>query len=230
MKKNYFLSFILVFIFSIYSFSQVSIGNGTNVNEELPIEPYYGYTYSQSIYSSTLINAAGSITGVKYFATEATTLETSSEWVVYIGTTENTEFETTDSWVDLSQLSLVYNDQTNIAEGVVSITFDTPFEYDGTSNIVVAVEENQQGYDSSNHDFFCTPSSSSVSLTYYSDSNNPDPTKISIEITDRVYRVIYWDGYAVNEYYDYQNFNKALKKFRKFSDKALTNIKKFGIK
>ena len=106
MRKNYFLSFILVFIFSIYSFSQVSIGNGTNVNEELPIEPYYGYTYSQSIYSSSLINAAGSITGVKYFATEATTLETSSEWVVYIGTTELTEFETPDSWVDTSQLSL----------------------------------------------------------------------------------------------------------------------------
>ena len=176
MRKNYFLSFILVFIFSIYSFSQVSIGNGTNVNEELPIEPYYGYTYSQSIYSSSLINAAGSITGVKYFATEATTLETSSEWVVYIGTTELTEFETPDSWVDASQLSQVYNAQTTIAEGVVSITFDTPFEYDGISNIVMAVEENQQGYDSSNHDFFCTPSSSSVSLTYYSDSNNPDPT------------------------------------------------------
>ena len=61
-------------------------------------------------------------------------------------------------------------------------------------------------------------------------SNNPDPTKISIEVTDHVYRVIYWDGYAVNEYYDYQNFNKALKKFKKFSDKVLTNIKKFGIK
>ena len=67
-----------------------------------------------------------------------------------------------------------------------------------------------------------------VSITI--NSNNPDPTKISIEVTDHVYRVIYWDGYAVNEFYDYQNFNKALKKFKKFSDKALTNIKKFGIK
>jgi hypothetical protein len=67
-----------------------------------------------------------------------------------------------------------------------------------------------------------------VSITI--NSNNPDPTKISIEVTDNSYRVIYWDGYAVNEYYDYQNFNKALKKFKKFSDKALTNIKKFGIK
>jgi len=67
-----------------------------------------------------------------------------------------------------------------------------------------------------------------VSITI--NSNNPDPTKISIEITDHVYRVIYWDGYAINEYYDYQNFNKAFKKFKKFSEKALTNIKKFGIK
>ena len=67
-----------------------------------------------------------------------------------------------------------------------------------------------------------------VSITI--NSNNPDPTKISIEVNDHVYRVIYWDGYAVNEYYDYQNFNKALKKFKKFSDKARTNIKKFGIK
>ena len=67
-----------------------------------------------------------------------------------------------------------------------------------------------------------------VSITI--NSNNPDPTKISIEVTDHVYRVIYWDGYAINEYYDYQNFNKALKKFRKFSEKALINIKKFGIK
>ena len=67
-----------------------------------------------------------------------------------------------------------------------------------------------------------------VSITI--NSNNPDPTKISIEVTDNSYRVIYWDGYAVNEYYDYQNFNKALKKFKKFSDKALTNIIKFGIK
>ena len=67
-----------------------------------------------------------------------------------------------------------------------------------------------------------------ISITI--NSNNPDPTKISIEVTDHFYRVIYWDGYAVNEYYDYQNFNKALNKFRKFSEKALINIKKFGIK
>ena len=51
-----------------------------------------------------------------------------------------------------------------------------------------------------------------------------------IEVFNKFYRVTYWDGYAVNEYYDYKNFNKAFKKFGKFSLKALGNIKKFGIK
>ena len=175
MKKNY-LIYTLFLFFSIPFFSQVSVGNGTTVNEELPIEPYYGYTYSQSIYSSSLINASGSITGVKYFATEATTLASSSEWVIYIGQTDQEAFSDGDNWIQSGSLTQVYSATTAVSEGVVSITFDTPFEYDGVSNLVMAVEENQSGYDSSNHDFFCTPASSGASLVFYSDSTDPDPT------------------------------------------------------
>ena len=61
-------------------------------------------------------------------------------------------------------------------------------------------------------------------------SDNPDPIEISIQSIDNQYRVTYWDGYAVNEFYDYANLNKALKKFNKFTLKAFDNIQKFGIK
>ncbi len=61
-------------------------------------------------------------------------------------------------------------------------------------------------------------------------SDNPDPIEISIKDNKETYRVSYWDGYAVNEFYDYSNLNKAIKKFNKFSQKALSNIEKFGIK
>ena len=61
-------------------------------------------------------------------------------------------------------------------------------------------------------------------------SDNPDPIEISIKDNKETYRVTYWDGYAVNEFYDYSNLNKAIKKFNKFSQKALDNIEKFGIK
>ncbi len=175
MKKNYFLILIFYLFISIPILAQVIVGAGTNVDEELPIEPYYGYTYSQSIYNSSLINASGSITGIKYFATPGTTLVNSSEWVVYIGVTENDEFLTTDSWIPFSELTQLYSATTSISEGVVSITFDSPYEYDGNSNLVIAVEENQGGYDAATHDFYCTPADTSVSLVFYSDSTNPDP-------------------------------------------------------
>ena len=61
-------------------------------------------------------------------------------------------------------------------------------------------------------------------------SNNPDPIEISIQSIENQYRVIYWDGYAVNEFYDYANLKKALKKFNKFTLKAFNNIQKFGVK
>ena len=61
-------------------------------------------------------------------------------------------------------------------------------------------------------------------------SDNRDPIEISIKDNKETYRVTYWDGYAINEFYDYSNLNKAIKKFNKFSQKALSNIEKFGIK
>ena len=61
-------------------------------------------------------------------------------------------------------------------------------------------------------------------------SNNPDPIEISIQSIGNEYRVTYWDGYAVNEFYDYSNLNKALKKLNKFTLKAFDNIQKFGVK
>jgi hypothetical protein len=67
-----------------------------------------------------------------------------------------------------------------------------------------------------------------IRITFNSD--NPDPIEVSVEKYTNFYRVSYWDGYAVNEFYDYQLLNKALKKFSKFSYKALDNINKFGLK
>jgi hypothetical protein len=180
MKKNY-IFYTLFFLFSFSVNSQVVLGDGDILNSALPIEAYYGYSYSQSIYNSNQINASGSITGVSYTATESTTLATSGQWVVYVGLTEKENFESTTDWIPISELTQVYaataEAPTTISEeGVVTITFDTPFEYDGTSNLVVAVEENQDGYDSSVDDFYSSEANQIASIFYYSDSVNPDPT------------------------------------------------------
>ncbi len=174
MKKNYSLIFLFLFSFS-FVFSQVQVGNGTVTNEELPIEPYYGYTYSQVIYTSAEINSSGDISGVSYTATAETTLESSSDWTVYMAHTSNSSFADGDSWEPFENFTQMFSGTVSISDGVVTIPFDTPFSYNGTDNLVIAVEENQAGYDSSGHDFYCTSTSETRALTYYSDGTNPDP-------------------------------------------------------
>ena len=175
MKKNYILYALFCLLLSFSGYSQVTVGNGDLTGQALPIEPYYGYSYTQSIYSSSLINASGSITGVNYYATSQTTLANSSEWTIYAGLTEKTVFNGQEDWIPISEFTQVFYGTVSIEEGLVSITFDTPFDYDGTLNLVLAVEENQDEFDSSTHDFYNTATEESVSIRYYSDTTNPDP-------------------------------------------------------
>ena len=70
MKKNYILTLLFSFLFAFSFQAQVVVGEGTTVNEEMPIEPFYKFSYSQVIYLATEINASGTITGLKYTATE----------------------------------------------------------------------------------------------------------------------------------------------------------------
>tara|TARA_B100000900_G_scaffold57656_1_gene43217 strand:+ start:535 stop:3561 length:3027 start_codon:yes stop_codon:yes gene_type:complete len=154
---------IMAFLFTIFSFSQVNVGSGTTLNEEMPIEPYYKFSYSQVIYTAAEINASGSITGLKYTASPETTLANSDGWEVWLGHTTLSSHSIDESnvpiWVDISELTQVFTGTVSVVDQVVEIVFETPFEYNGTDNLMVAVNETSNvndNYDSNNHDFYCT--------------------------------------------------------------------------
>ena len=60
-------------------------------------------------------------------------------------------------------------------QGYVTITFDTPFAYDGTSNLIIAVDENDSALLGITEDFYNSVSTANRSIYYRSDSTNPDP-------------------------------------------------------
>jgi len=175
MKKNYIL-ILLAFLFTVGFQAQVVIGEGTNVSHRAPVEPYYEYSYSQTIYTAAQINASGTITGVQYFATESTDLENTGTWDLYMGHTaldEHTPDGTSYSWVDPSTLTLVYSGAVEVVDGVVSITLDTPFEYNGTDNLLVAGHDTMDtnAYDGSTDDFYGTETGGPIrSLATYNDT------------------------------------------------------------
>jgi M6 family metalloprotease-like protein len=155
----------------------IFIGNETLTNQSLPIEPYYGYTYSQSIFLQSELNlSVNTITKVawKYNGNSAWT----DAIKIYMGHTNLSSFATTTSWIPLANLSLVY--QGNIAvsttPGWVELTLNTPFAYNNTQNLVIAVDENTNGYHASSDEFYCSAVTGNRSIYYYSDSTDPNPS------------------------------------------------------
>ena len=178
MKKNYILTLLFSFLFAFSFQAQVTVGTGDVESEEMPIEPYYKFSYSQVIYTANDINASGTITGLKYYPDADVTLANSDGWDIWIGHTSLNAHGA--AFVDISELTQVFSGTVTVTNQEVSITLDTSFDYNGTDNLMVAVNETSNvnnTYDASSHDFYCTATTGiDRGLVVYSDTGTGDFT------------------------------------------------------
>lgn len=174
---KFLLSCLLAISMTLHA--QISLGTGSTNVGVAPISTYYGYSYVQQIFTKQEINAnaAGNITGLKFYLDPSLSIASSSDWVVYLGHTTKTSFLSDTDWVPASQLTQVFTGTVTNANGVVEITFPTPFPYNNTDNLVIAAEENSQGYDSNNYEeaMYVYPGTPNSAIYYRDDSTNPDP-------------------------------------------------------
>jgi hypothetical protein len=155
----------------------VIIGGGSSDND-LPINTYFGYTYSQSIYLQSEINSPDQrIEKISYYWNGYSANNNSNSWNIYMGHTSASEFASTSDWIPLSALSPVFSGTVDApaSEGWVEIILDSPFIYNNTDNLVIAVDENAPSYGSSSQFFYTSSAQGYRSLRYQSDSSNPDP-------------------------------------------------------
>ncbi|REC51799.1 hypothetical protein DRF62_16690 [Chryseobacterium piscium] len=162
-------------------FTPGQIGGGTATHAYLPVYSCSGFNYSQQIYTATEIAGAvgtnNMITSVKFFvSTTAAAQANYNQWVVYMGNTAQNDFATTTSWIPAGTMTQVYTGTlpAMTAGTWINIPLATPFLWDGTSNVVVAVDENVTGTS-------CTANWGSYSaganrgMLYYNSTTNPDP-------------------------------------------------------
>ena len=155
----------------------VIIGNGTS-DLSLPIEPFYGYTYSQSIFLQSELNMVNQrIEKIWYHWNGAAEATHSNNWTIYMGHTTNTSLADGTSWIPLSNLTQVFTGEVALpaTAGWIEIMLTSPFVYNNTDNLVIAVDENEASYDGSSVYFYCTSATTYRSIRYYSDGTNPDP-------------------------------------------------------
>jgi len=157
------------------------IGAGTATSSNLPIYSCYGYNYSQQLYKASELTTAlatnTTITKIKFFVSATADPQSNyNQWVVYMGNTTKTAFSSNTDWVPLAQMTSVYSGTLpNMTAGTwVEIPLSTPFVWNGTDNLVIAVDENAASW-SCTGTWGAYTSTANSGIYYYSDGTNPNP-------------------------------------------------------
>ena len=154
----------------------VMIGDGgTATYENLPTNSFYNYSISEQIYTSAELGEAGMITSLAFYnaGTEKTrTLD------LYLKTTPKSSFSGGSDWIAVEGSDKVFSGSvTMVAGGWTFITFNTPFEYDGTSNLVLVTDDNTGTYSKG---LKCTVFTANDQALYVrSDGTNYNPSSTS---------------------------------------------------
>jgi len=172
------------FSFTTVEEGTVIIGDGT-ADLNLPIRTNYGYSYSQSIFLQSEINIPDKrIEKISYYWNGAGNADKCNNWTIYMGHTDKTAFTSKNDWIPLDYLTQVFTGEVSLpaVAGWIVIPLSIPFTYNNTNNLVIAVDENETGYNSSSYYFYCTNTpGNDRSIIYYNDTTNPDPENPPID-------------------------------------------------
>ena len=112
---------------------------GTTNNTYLPGYNFYNYSYTQQIYNSEEIGKAGTITSVAFKNTGA---EKTRTYKVYMAHTYKETFANNLDWVAMTEGNMVFEGELTFPVNEwTTIDFDTPFDYDGVSNLIISVAD-----------------------------------------------------------------------------------------
>ena len=131
--------------------SKVRIGTGTATNNNLPTSIYYKYGLSEQIYTAAeLGSVVKTIESIDFYKT-ATYGTPTCNLDIYMVLTTKERFTGYKDWVSVTAGDLVFSGNvTFAADAWTTITLDTPFEYDGESNLLLVVDNNTGSYGTAN--------------------------------------------------------------------------------
>jgi hypothetical protein len=150
---------------SFVTLTMGQIGSGVSTNVNLPLNTNFGYNYSQQIYTKAQFEAVINpgekyINKIRFYyhGTSTTGGESNvsanfNTWKVYLGNTAKASFASTTDWVPLGSLQEVYSGiiPSTLTPGWVELVLPASFEWDQTSNLVVAVSEEVPSYGTSSY-------------------------------------------------------------------------------
>lgn len=172
--------FLLIGMIGMFSVplraDEIQIGSGNSTDYNLPTHSNYDYSLTQQIYTAEEIETAGggdgTINSISFYNAGSEKTRTLD---VYLANTDKISFANSSDWIAINSNNLVYSGSVTFTAGTwTTITFTTPFPYDG-SNLAVIVDDNTGSYISG---LSCRTYTASSTQSIYSrrDNNNIDPS------------------------------------------------------
>ncbi|MBR5726959.1 MAG: leucine-rich repeat protein, partial [Muribaculaceae bacterium] len=150
------------------------VGDSSTANNVyLPSYSYYYYSLTEQIYTADEIGEAGFINCIAFYNQGA---EKTRNLAIYMATTDKWEFDSRTDWISTSDATLVYSGNVTMHAGKwTPITFNTLFEYDGVSNLVLIVDDNSGDYTTLNMACRVYDADGLQALRIFSDNTNYNP-------------------------------------------------------
>ena len=150
----------------------IIIGTGTSTSGYGPLYGNYNNSYDQMIYTASQLGLeASEITNIGFNSSAANA--NARTITIYMGHTTKSSFSSDSDFVSINDLTEVYSGTWNITAGWNEFELTTPFDYDGSSNLVIALYS-KGTYKSTA--FYYTATSSNQVVYAYNDSNDPNPS------------------------------------------------------
>ena len=171
MKKKVFslmMTLLLAFV-GVAKADVVTIGEGTSTNYYGPFNSLWGYSFVEQVYTANEIGTAGTITAISFNLSSGSQTNAIE---VFMKNVSRTNFSSSSDWETVTASDMVFSGTVTFNAGWTTITLDTPFEYDGTSNLMVGMHEFTSGYSTL---YFYHSSVTKGLISGHSDSANPNP-------------------------------------------------------
>jgi hypothetical protein len=167
---------ILLILLSNVSYTQtnVTVADGAGTGFSLPMDRYYHYSYSESIYWKEDIGQSGTINTISFEWNGNSSFTQNVE--VYMLNTTKSSYDNGDDWITAASMTKVYDGSYSVSNssGWYTITLDSPFSYDNTKNLVVGFYEKQSGYGSASDEFYAKHTAPDIftypSIEYHNDT------------------------------------------------------------
>jgi hypothetical protein len=189
-RKAFLSAIALAFGLSMNTHAQtIQVGTTAAGSTYFPNYYLYDYSYSQTIYTAAELAAQsapapGYINKIRYLPNASVSTSDWNSWTIYLGNTAQASFTGVGNFIPPASMTQVFSGAipANVTTGVwMEITLSTPFLWDGTSNIVVSIDENTPTYGSSPNwrGYTLAPPTGFKGIRFYQDNTDINPASPS---------------------------------------------------